>query len=113
MDAWTQVYFGSADVTAVQLNTEWGKVLIINVFNDRTNQQGLKQVIQVLRCRAQPPQTTNQMESIICLCDFNLHHPMGDECHNAHLFTRSNLDAAQQLIVATAEFDLQMALPKN
>src|SRR5882724_1863901 len=97
-------------MTVIQLSTEHGRVLIINVYNDRMTQQGLKQVIQVLRCRTWVPQVPNQAQSIVCLGNFNLHHLMWDECCNAHLFTRSNLDSAQQLIDATAKFDLQMTL---
>jgi len=53
------------------------------------------------------------MQQIIWLGKFNLHHSIWDEERNAHLFTRVNLVKSQVLIDAAAEFDIQMALPKN
>jgi len=53
------------------------------------------------------------MVQIIWLSNFNLHHPLWDKEHNRHLFMRSNLEKSQVLIDALAEFDLQMALPKD
>src|SRR5882672_5257214 len=52
-------------------------------------------------------------EHAIWLGDFNLHHPFQDEEQNTHLFTRVILVRSQVLIVAVAELDLQMALPKD
>jgi len=45
--------------------------------------------------------------------DFNTHHPMWDENRNLHLFTRTNLNKAQVVIDAMANYDLQMLLPKD
>jgi len=53
------------------------------------------------------------VEHIIWLGDFNRHHPMWDEDHNAHLFMRTNLDGAQHLINVVIELNLKMALPKT
>jgi len=33
-DLWFQVYFSSPDITAVQVQTVAGKILIINKYND-------------------------------------------------------------------------------
>jgi len=49
----------------------------------------------------------------ISLGDFNLHHHLWDEEHNGHLFTRGNLEKSQVSIDVLAEFNLQMALPKD
>ena len=49
----------------------------------------------------------------IWLGDFNRHHPLWDEPCNAHLFTRTNLEAAQTLVDLTVDMDLTMALPKH
>jgi len=47
------------------------------------------------------------------LGNFNIHYLMWDENHNAHLFMRGNLDAAQHLIDIIAELDLQIVLLKG
>ncbi|TFK22073.1 hypothetical protein FA15DRAFT_596731 [Coprinopsis marcescibilis] len=45
--------------------------------------------------------------------DFNRHHPMWDRDEDQRLFTGRNLDDAKQLIEMTAEWGLEMALPKG
>jgi len=52
-------------------------------------------------------------EQEIWVSDFNLHHPLWDEECNGHLFTRGNLEKSQVLIDMIAEFDFQLALPKD
>jgi len=46
------------------------------------------------------------------LGDFSRHHMMRDESHNAHLFTRANLDKVQCLINTVTKLDLHMVLPR-
>ena len=41
-DAWVQVDLGSSDITAVSVNTGRGRVLLINLYNDNKQQQGLE-----------------------------------------------------------------------
>jgi len=53
MDTWSQVDLRSSDITAIQLHTVRGKLLIINMYNKGHQQQGMKQVTQSLRARAQ------------------------------------------------------------
>ena len=50
---------------------------------------------------------------VVWLGDFNTHHPMWDKDRNLHLFTQANLDKAQLVIDAMANYDLQMLLPKD
>ena len=40
-DTWVQVDLGSSDVTAVVIKTGRGRVLLINIYNDNEQQQGL------------------------------------------------------------------------
>ena len=42
MDAWAQVDFGSSNITAVQVHTAVGKILIVNMYSDNTWQVGTK-----------------------------------------------------------------------
>ncbi|TFK18198.1 hypothetical protein FA15DRAFT_552156, partial [Coprinopsis marcescibilis] len=45
--------------------------------------------------------------------DFNHHHPMWDQDKDHRLFTRKNLDEAEQLLEMVAEWGMVMALPKG
>jgi len=109
---WTQIDFASSDVTAVQMQTPLGQVLLINMYNDGKNHEGAHKVIQYMRkmARAHNP---SHPPHIVWMGDFNSHHPMWDEERNLHLFTRANLDKVQTIINAMANHDLQMLLPKN
>src|SRR5882724_2719837 len=113
MDTWSQVDLRSSDITAIQLHTVRGKLLIINMYNEGHQQQGMKQVTQSLRARAWCDNTGTSDRHIIWVSDFNLHHPMWDKGRNSHLFMGENLEKSQRLIDAIAEFDLQMALLKD
>src|SRR5882724_7904744 len=115
-DTWSQIDLGSSDITVVQLQTEIGKVLIINMFNEGSQQLAIKWAITVMRQRTWAGHNGHNRLHIghtIWLGDFNLHHPMWDEGRNTHLFMRGNLEKAQVLIDALAQLDLQMALPKD
>ena len=112
-DTWLQVDPRSSDITAVQLHTVRGKLLIINMYNEGRQQQRMKQAMQLLRARAWCDNAGTSDHHIIWVGDFNLHHTMWDEDRNLHLFTRENLEKSQCLIDAITEFNLQMALPKD
>jgi len=34
MDSWTQLDFPSGDVTAIQITSVWGKLMLFNIYND-------------------------------------------------------------------------------
>jgi len=48
-DTWSQINLGSSNITVIQLQMERGKVLIINMYNEGSQQQGLKQAIIEMR----------------------------------------------------------------
>src|SRR5882724_9666939 len=98
---------------AVLLHMQWGKVLILNLYDDTEHQHSLKQVIQKLWSRVCMGGGATASEHTIWLSDFNLHHPLWDKERNSHLFTRLNLEKSQVLIDAVADFDMQMTLPKD
>src|SRR5882724_9700853 len=86
------------------------------MYNEGTQQQGIKWSIIAMRwreCTGCIDHDSLHVGHTIWLGDFNLHHPMWDKGRNRHLFTRENLDRSQPLIDTIAEFDLQMALPKD
>jgi len=41
-DAWSQVDFGSSDITSVQVHTTVGKILIVNMYSNNMWQVGMK-----------------------------------------------------------------------
>jgi len=112
-DAWSQIHMGSSDITAIQLTTRHGKIIIANIYNDSIYQQDLRKTIQEMRDRAQRVPTADCTTPMIWIGNFNLHHPLWDKAQNAHLFTRANLKKTQYLINAATDLDLQMALPKG
>ena len=111
-DLWTQVDFASLYVSTVQVQMAAGKLLIINTYNHCTNTNAIDCVLSVMQTRGGTRNTVG-VKHIIWLGDFNRHHPMWDEDHNAHLFMRTNLDGAQHLINVVIELNLKMALPKD
>jgi len=115
-DTWSQIDLSSSDITVIQLQMERGRVLIINMYNEGTQQQGIKRSIIAMRqreCAGHDNHDSLHVLHTIWLGDFNLHHLMWDEGRNMHLFTRENLDRSQPLIDTIAEFDHQMVLPKD
>jgi len=92
---------------------ERGKVLIINMYNEGSWQQGLKQAITAMRQRIYKSHNASYTRHTIWLGNFNLHHLMWDEGRNAHLFTRESLERSQILIDTLTEFKFQMALLKD
>ena len=95
-DLWFQVYFSSSDITAVQVQTAVGRVLIINTYNDIVHAGNIDCMLQKMQVRVGAGGDSVGTEHIKWLGDFNRHHPMWDEGCNAHLFTRANL--AQQCV---------------
>jgi len=107
-DSWIQVDFSSSDVTAVQVQTAVGVVLIINTYNQIVHTNTINWILQVMRTRVQGRSDMPNATHTLWLGDFNRHHPLWDESHNTHLFTR-----VQELIDAITELGLHMILPKD
>jgi len=112
-DTWSQIDLSSSNITVIQLQMERGKVLIINMYNEGSRQQGLKQAITAMRQRTCEGHNAPYTGHMIWLGDFNLQHQMWDEGRNAHLFTKQILERSQLLIDTLAEFNFQMALLKD
>jgi len=78
-DTWSQIDLGSSDITVVQLQTEIGKVLIINMYNEGSQQPAIKWAIMVMKQKMQAGHNGHDRPHIghtIWLGDFNLHHPI-------------------------------------
>ncbi|QRV81841.1 RNA-directed DNA polymerase from mobile element jockey [Ceratobasidium sp. AG-Ba] len=103
-NCWRAVTLGSADVTAIELETSQGKTRIYNIYNDGTHDK----TIELLETHlASLPRNIN----VILLGDFNRHHPYWDEERNEHLFTEARLEAAEKLLDLITANDLVMTLP--
>ncbi|QRV81763.1 Reverse transcriptase from transposon X-element protein [Ceratobasidium sp. AG-Ba] len=105
-NAWEQLECACADVTAIRLKLEKSSIMLINVYNPCDSNASLPFVDTLIKSRLAG-------EQLVVLGDFNRHHPTWDEDRNAHLFTRSNLELAQELLDLAADNDLDMILPKD
>jgi len=96
-DAWTPIPIDSPDVTAIQLQGDFGTIRVINIYNDCKHNDSLTAVKNYLR---EPrARECNQLPlSFIWVGDFNRHHPLWDEERNNHLFTNAVLALTQPLL---------------
>ena len=106
---WKQVHVQSNDVTAIELNSDFGNVTFYNIYNACENADTLH-LLQNLWLRAHPPHQ-NDTSKTVWLGDFNRHHPLWDDPNNLHLFTATNLDAAALLVDLIGTFGMEMPLP--
>jgi len=113
-DSWRQLDFPSADVTAIQIKGGWGKLTILNVYNDCGNDETVRLLSEFHhRNRAELEQTVNGEVHILWLGDFNRHHPYWDDPNDIRLFTSEATSAAEKLIEAVADAGLELALPSG
>lgn len=110
LTTWEQIMVDSLDVVAVRLKTRKWEMLIVNIYGDINNSDAFKKAEEATRKEKRKISGNERLETI-WLGDFNRHHPAWDELRNAHLFTRENLDKAQELINTIDEMELQMILP--
>jgi endonuclease/exonuclease/phosphatase family metal-dependent hydrolase len=110
-DSWRQLDFPSNDVTVVQINGEWGKLTIVNVYNDCHNDETIHLLTDFhSRNWTELSQANGNAAHILWLGDFNRHHPYWDDPRDTRLFTGSTAEAAEKLIEALADTGLELAL---
>jgi ribonuclease HI len=100
------------DITAIQLKGEYGKLTIINVYNDCTHSASEVAIGQLMRRQAEKIRG-DENSYVIWAGDFNRHHPLWDRDEDTHLFTGEAQRAAERLINLVAEHDMEMLLPKG
>ena len=110
---WDEIPLTSMDVTGVRIHGDFGAVCLLNIYNDCKNNNSLVVVKDFMRSRRLRERMDGEREQFIWLGDFNRHHPIWDEERNAHLFTRTALEAAQPLLDLIGRHDMRMALPKD
>lgn len=110
-NSWTEIPTNSSNITAIKLVTQSGPVYLFNLYIDGHHSPALDEVRRV----SQQLQQSDRQENFraIWIGDFNRHHPLWDEERNGHLFTNSNLRAAEELIDLTQDFDMHMVLPQG
>jgi len=111
-DAWTPLPIDSQDVTAIQLQGDYGTIRIINIYNDCNHNDSLTAVVNYLR-EPRARACTKLPLSFIWLGDFNRHHPLWDEERNNHLFTNAALELTRPLLDMIGRYHMKMALPKD
>jgi Endonuclease-reverse transcriptase len=110
-DTWNQINFPSSDITVIQLNGNWGKLTLFNIYNKGNNN---KTILLLTKFHQENRTLLGQEEEgnahIIWLSDFNRHHPHWDDPNNTRLFTGEAVKDAEVLIEAVAEVGLDLAL---
>src|SRR5882724_9512806 len=66
-EAWVQVDLGSPDVTTVSIKMGRGRVLLINLYNDNKQQQGLRRTERFCRERVQDTRPLSPTEHMVLL----------------------------------------------
>ena len=113
-DSWRQLDFPSNDVTVIQINGEWGKLTIVNVYNDCHNDETIRLLTDFhSRNRSELTQVNRNMAHVLWMGDFNRHHPYWDDPRDTRLFTGDSAEAAEKLIEALADTGLELALPSG
>ena len=113
-DSWDQLDFPSRDVTAIQLKGEWGKLTLLNIYNDGNNDDTLRELSSFqFSSHPEEHQAGRSRTHTIWLGDFNRHHPFWDDPNDTRLFTAEAIRAAERLIETIADHGLITALPNG
>ena len=111
-DKWSQIDINSEDITAVEIQGDWGTLAIFNAYIDCDHDRALEEMAKVTRAyEGNSEQNPGQRKHIIWLGDFNRHHPRWDKPTDTRLFTREALINAEKLINLVANAGLDFALP--
>jgi len=103
---------GTNDTVAIQMAGAYGRLTIINTYNDCNHSRMLHVVREFIRInRAEV--LSREDDHLIWAGDFNRHHPMWDDDTDDRLFTPRALEDAGKLIELLADLNLKMALPKG
>ena len=100
-------------MTVVQVQTVVGVMLVINMYNQIACTNTINWILQVMRTRGQGRSDRPNAAHTLWLGNFNRHHPLWHESRNTHLFTKTNLDRAQELIATITKLGLCIILPKD
>jgi len=113
-DSWKQIDFPSCNVTVIQLKGEWGKLTVVNVYNNCQNDKTIRLLTNFHNSnQAKITQTNSGAVHILWVRDFNRHHPYWDDPRDTRLFTTKATAATEKLIEAITDIRLDLALPSG
>ena len=113
-DNWKQLDFPSGDVVVIQTQGDWGKLTLINVYNDCDNDDTIHLLSEFhSRNQAELYQADVGTAHVLWVGDYNRHHPYWDDPRDDRLFTNEATEAAKKLIEAVADAGLDLALPSG
>ena len=87
----------TCDITAIQLNSKYSKVTIINVYNDCTHARN-KETLHNYLTTHRDDLSDGDNAHMIWAGNFNRHHLLWDDDRNTHLFTQQSLRNAEGII---------------
>src|ERR1700730_13740264 len=89
-DSWAQLDFPSGDVTVTQIKGPWGKVTILNIYNNGNNDAMISALTKFHRENVTLLENPDKEDThVIWLGDFNRHHPHWDDVADTRLFTNN------------------------
>ena len=100
------------DITAIQLQGDYGKISIFNIYNDCTHSRNETIFNEYLNTHRQA-MINGDDTHMLWAGDFNRHHPLWDDDKDVHLFTRQALRDAEGIINLIADHHMEMLLPKG
>ena len=103
---------GTNDVATIQMAGKYGRLTIINIYNDCTHSRTLRAVREFIRVNRNEV-LSRPDDHLIWAGDFNRHHPLWDDELDDRLFTPRALEDAGILIEILADLNLKMALPRG
>ena len=113
-DTWKQLEFLSSDVTVIQLSGRWGKLTIVNIYNDCNNDATMRLLMEFHhKNHSELMESTNRTVHVLWVRDFNRHHLYWDDPSDVRLFTKDALEVAEKLIKVVADAGLDLALPSS
>jgi len=113
-DSWKQIDFPLCNITVIQLKGEWGKLTVVNVYNNCQNDETIRLLTNFHNSnQAEITQTNSGTAHILWVRDFNRYHPYWDDPRDTRLFTTEVTAAVEKLIEAIADIGLDLALPSG
>lgn len=106
---WRRIDVESTDVVGISIEMAERTVRIFNVYNDGNHSRSIRALDFYLRS-VEGRRQRGRNGADIWVGDFNRHHPMWDHPRNGHLFTRANLNAAEELIAMVTRHRMVMTL---
>ena len=113
-DNWEQMDFPSGDITIVVIKGTWGRITILNIYNDSNNNKMINQLKHFHRTKLDiRNQSEERTVHTMWLGDFNCHHPHWDDLSDTRLFTEEALKAAEVLMEAVVSLGMDLILPSG